>query len=201
MTTIVRRPRIQHAVEDATQALVYLEAARRVLGPDPGDSFMDFPMLNPASFLIAHAVELGLGAFLRAEGRKGGLGNHDLRARLEAAEEAGLSPSPMFRKCVVAIDGSHQSKQFRYSKDDQEPFIAPRGAIELVARDLESIRLHVVGLALGAPRAKRLSPLTDAEEAEIQRKIASDPDNPELTNEQLATGAPSLRRSLTFRPS
>lgn len=29
-------------------------------------------------------------------------------------------------------------------------------------------------------------PLTDAEEAEIQRMIASDPDNPEATNEQIA---------------
>ncbi len=32
--------------------------------------------------------------------------------------------------------------------------------------------------------AKR--PLTDDEEAEIQRMIASDPDNPELTDEQIA---------------
>ena len=29
-------------------------------------------------------------------------------------------------------------------------------------------------------------PLTDDEQAEIQRKIASDPDNPELTDEQVA---------------
>lgn len=33
-------------------------------------------------------------------------------------------------------------------------------------------------------------PLTDAEEAEIQNMIASDPDNPELTDEQLAQGRP-----------
>ena len=33
-------------------------------------------------------------------------------------------------------------------------------------------------------------PLTDAEEAEIQRMIASDPDNPELTDEQMAQGRP-----------
>jgi uncharacterized protein (DUF4415 family) len=48
-------------------------------------------------------------------------------------------------------------------------------------------------------------PLTDAEEAEIQRMIASDPDNPELTDEQIAglrpfaevfpTLAESIRRS------
>ena len=33
-------------------------------------------------------------------------------------------------------------------------------------------------------------PLTDAEEAEIQRMIASDPDNPELTDEQIAALRP-----------
>jgi uncharacterized protein (DUF4415 family) len=33
-------------------------------------------------------------------------------------------------------------------------------------------------------------PLTDEEEAEIQRMIASDPDSPELTDEQLAQGRP-----------
>jgi uncharacterized protein (DUF4415 family) len=48
-------------------------------------------------------------------------------------------------------------------------------------------------------------PLTDEEEAEIQRMIASDPDNPELTDEQIAglrpfaevfpTLAESIRRS------
>ncbi|WJR67246.1 BrnA antitoxin family protein [Neorhizobium sp. CSC1952] len=36
--------------------------------------------------------------------------------------------------------------------------------------------------------AKR--PLTDAEEAEIQKAIASDPDSPEATDEQLAKGRP-----------
>jgi uncharacterized protein (DUF4415 family) len=33
-------------------------------------------------------------------------------------------------------------------------------------------------------------PLTDDEEAEIQKMIASDPDNPELTDEQLAQAKP-----------
>jgi uncharacterized protein (DUF4415 family) len=32
--------------------------------------------------------------------------------------------------------------------------------------------------------------LTDQEEAEIQKRIASDPENPELTDEQLAKGRP-----------
>lgn len=37
---------------------------------------------------------------------------------------------------------------------------------------------------------KDLPPITDEEEAEIQRQIASDPDNPELTDEQLANMRP-----------
>ncbi|MBB6469585.1 BrnA antitoxin family protein [Aminobacter carboxidus] len=36
----------------------------------------------------------------------------------------------------------------------------------------------------------KYKPLTDAEEAEIQRKIASDPDAPEATDEQLAQAKP-----------
>ncbi len=37
---------------------------------------------------------------------------------------------------------------------------------------------------------KHIPPISDEEEAEIQRKIASDPDNPELTDEQLANMRP-----------
>jgi hypothetical protein len=33
-------------------------------------------------------------------------------------------------------------------------------------------------------------PLTDDEEAEIQKLIASDPDNPEMTDEQIAQAKP-----------
>jgi uncharacterized protein (DUF4415 family) len=49
-------------------------------------------------------------------------------------------------------------------------------------------------------------PLTDAEEAEIQRMIASDPDNPELTDEQIAglrpfaEAFPALAESLKRGP-
>lgn len=39
-------------------------------------------------------------------------------------------------------------------------------------------------------RFKHVPPITDEEEAEIQRMIASDPDNPELTDEQLANMRP-----------
>ena len=52
--------------------------------------------------------------------------------------------------------------------------------------------------------AKR--PLTDAEEAEIQLMIASDPDNPELTDEQIAglrpiaEVLPTLAESVKRRP-
>ncbi|HTV70513.1 MAG TPA: BrnA antitoxin family protein [Rhizobiaceae bacterium] len=37
-------------------------------------------------------------------------------------------------------------------------------------------------------RFSHLPPLTDEEEAQIQRQIASDPDNPEITDEQIAAG-------------
>jgi uncharacterized protein (DUF4415 family) len=36
----------------------------------------------------------------------------------------------------------------------------------------------------------RIPPLTDEEEAEIQREIAEDPDNPEATDEELAQARP-----------
>lgn len=48
--------------------------------------------------------------------------------------------------------------------------------------------------------------LTDDEEAEIQRMIASDPDNPELTDEQIAglrpfgEMLPALAESIRRRP-
>jgi len=41
---------------------------------------------------------------------------------------------------------------------------------------------------MGNKKFSSKRPLTDDEEAEIQRMIASDPDNPELTDEQLAKG-------------
>ena len=44
--------------------------------------------------------------------------------------------------------------------------------------------------------AKR--PLTDDEEAEIQRMIASDPDNPELTDEQIAGLSPTCATRRSF---
>lgn len=145
---MIRAPSIPHAADDASRALDFVEAARRVLGPPQADAFSDFPMLYPTGHLIAHAIELGLGAYLRAEKKKGGLGNHDLIGRLEAAEAAGFSPSPMFRKAVIAIDASHRSMQFRYSKDDTAPFPTPRAIIPMIEADLERIRQHVVRIAV-----------------------------------------------------
>jgi uncharacterized protein (DUF4415 family) len=56
----------------------------------------------------------------------------------------------------------------------------------------------------------RIRPLTDEEEAEIQKQIASDPDAPELTDEQLARPmtfaeahpelSDALKKSLGGRP-
>lgn len=41
-----------------------------------------------------------------------------------------------------------------------------------------------------AKKTRRLRPLTDREEAAIQKQIASDPDAPEATDEQLAKAKP-----------
>ncbi|MCO5160336.1 MAG: BrnA antitoxin family protein [Mesorhizobium sp.] len=40
------------------------------------------------------------------------------------------------------------------------------------------------------PKDRSAAPLTDQEEAEIQRMIAADPDNPEITDEQIAQAKP-----------
>jgi len=113
------------ALEDAHQALVYLEAARRVLGHQYERFNGDLEMMAPAGFLIAHAVEIGLSAYLRFTGKKGGLSNHDLQGRLDAAERAGLSVTEPLRKYVRAIHAAHQSGQLRYARDDQHPFVSP----------------------------------------------------------------------------
>ena len=44
------------------------------------------------------------------------------------------------------------------------------------------------------PRRRLARDLTDAEEAEVQRRIALDPDNPELTDEQLARMRPKAEK-------
>lgn len=44
---------------------------------------------------------------------------------------------------------------------------------------------------MSSSRAQKIRPVTDEEEAEIQRGIALDPDNPELTDEQLASMRPA----------
>jgi uncharacterized protein (DUF4415 family) len=70
---------------------------------------------------------------------------------------------------------------------------------------------HATGEPKGAKTmtSKKFSamrPLTDDEEAEIQRMIASDPDNPELTDEQIgrlrpfAEALPSLAESARRSP-
>ena len=128
------------ALDDALQALVFLEAADRVIGPEIIGFAGDLQMMAPASFLISHAAEISLGAFLRFSGKKGGLSSHDLGPRLAAAEAAGLTPTEEFRQYVKAIDEAHKSGQFRYSRADLEPFVMPRKAIEMVRPVLESIQ-------------------------------------------------------------
>jgi uncharacterized protein (DUF4415 family) len=47
-----------------------------------------------------------------------------------------------------------------------------------------------------ANHKRRIRPLTDQEEAEIQREIAADPDAPELTDEQIARGKMTFAEAL-----
>jgi HEPN domain-containing protein len=128
------------ALDDAQLALVFLEAADRVIGPVIASFEDDLEMMPPASFLIAHAVEISLNAFLRFKGKKGGLSRHDLEPRLAAAEAVGLEPTAAFRQYVKAIDKAHQSGQFRYARGDFAPFVMPRKAIEMVRPVLEGIK-------------------------------------------------------------
>lgn len=96
-------------------------------------------MMPPANFLIAHAAELALGAFLRFTGNRGGLSNHDLKARLAAAEAAGLSVTDRFRQYVIAIAPAHKGHEFRYSHEGSNPFIMPRNALSMVEPVIEHI--------------------------------------------------------------
>lgn len=138
------------ALEDALQALVYLQAAERVIGEEiPGFSG-DLQMMPPASFLISHAAEISLSAFLRFSGKKSGLSNHDLESRLSAAEAAGLEPTNEFRQYVRAIAPAHKSGQFRYARADLHPFVMPRRAINLVRPVVDNIHQSLLQRASAA---------------------------------------------------
>jgi len=147
--------------EDAMQALIYLDAAERVLGPDrsSGDHGLlfthDLPMIGPSGLLVAHAVEIALNAYLSAFGVKTGkwATNHDLEARLSSLDEK-LDPmvaDAAFRKYVKAINPAHKSGQFRYARSYQEPFVSARSAIGMVRPTIERIHSIVGEKIYGHP--------------------------------------------------
>ncbi|MBB5576402.1 hypothetical protein GGD50_005045 [Rhizobium paranaense] len=150
-------------MDDAYQALIYLEAVRRVLGPRANGPYSDFvydyPMLHPSSFLLAHAIELSLTSYLRASGEKRGQSGHDLVRRLEAAEAIGFTPSQSFRRCVIAIAKSHNTMQFRFAKSDPAPFMSPRDALAQVLPDMEAIYFFVVDKVTGSAPGGNASPV------------------------------------------
>ncbi len=87
--------------QDARLALLYLEAARRVIGPKRPGAMPDIEMMSsPVSFLIAHAVELALGAKLRSAGSRGGQGHHDLTGRLASMQKLGFVLPARFQSYV-----------------------------------------------------------------------------------------------------
>lgn len=140
------------ATEDAHQALVFIDCAARLLGDDVpaggmGRFFMDIELLAPTGFLVGHAVEISLGAYLRISGSRGGLSNHNLESRLKSAIKSGLIVTEKFSKYVTAISPSHLSHQFRYAHDKPEAFISPRHSIPVIRPELERIRDHVSSIA------------------------------------------------------
>lgn len=96
--------------QDAHLALLYPEAARRVLGRKIPGAIPELELMSsPVSFLIAHAVELGLGAMLRSSGSRGGLSNHDLADRLSRVEKLGFVVPALFQAYVRGIAPAHKS--------------------------------------------------------------------------------------------
>lgn len=131
---------------DARLALVYLEAARRALGPKRPAAMPDLEMMSPVSFLIAHAVELALGALLRASGSRGEReSNHDLADRLSRVEELGFAVPARFQSYIRLNNLAHKSHQFRYARADEEPFVDAWQALEIVKPVIELIERDVAG--------------------------------------------------------
>lgn len=114
---------------DARLALVYLRAARRVLGPKGRGAFPDMDIMSgPASFLIAHAVELALGAFLQCSRSRGTKKkeNHNLQARLTRLDALGVKLPEPLRVYVRIGTPTHKRGQFRYPRDgEDEEFVDP----------------------------------------------------------------------------
>ncbi|WP_156922486.1 hypothetical protein [Azorhizobium doebereinerae] len=140
------------ATEDAHQALVFIDCAARLLGEDipaggPIRFFMDIEILAPTGFLVGHAIEISLGAYLRISGARGSLSNHNLESRLAAAINAGLVVPEKFSNYVRALSPSHLKHQFRYANATPEAFVSPRHSIPVVRPELEKIRDHVLSIA------------------------------------------------------
>lgn len=137
--------------KDARLALLYLEAARRVLGPKHPGAMPEVEMMSgPVSFLIAHAVELGLGALLRSSRSRSRKPNHDLEDRMSRVEKLGFTVPERFRTYVRLINPAHKLGQFRYARANERAFVDGQQALDIVTPVLKEVESH---LARGRPAA------------------------------------------------
>ena len=126
----------------------YLERAEQFY-----EAFYDLPKREPPSwpryFMLCHAIELALKAYLAAHGATAQeLKNfrHNLTALLEEAINKGLSLSDTAQKDIKALQEAHEKFWHRYPKEDAKPVLVieqfEATAGELLTRASIALRGH-----------------------------------------------------------
>ncbi|WP_439370842.1 HEPN domain-containing protein [Bradyrhizobium sp. DASA03120] len=93
-------------------AEAYLSAAKQLTA--------DLSHFSPKYFLLSHAIELAIKAYILAKGgceRETKRIRHDLDAALARALELGLQPSEDLQKLVQRVAPAHRDYSFRYSSE------------------------------------------------------------------------------------
>jgi hypothetical protein len=127
-------------IDYVDSALNFVEAARRLLAPNR----FDVHMFLPCGFMVSHAAELALIAYVRIEGVKGGQDGHDLVKLLAAAKAAGLATTPGFEPFVAAQNEAHKRYRFRYPDYDDFRFVDPNGAVSMVGGQATAVKAHIL---------------------------------------------------------
>jgi HEPN domain len=112
-------------------AEVYLSAAKQ-LTEDPSH-------FSPKYFLLSHAIELAIKAYILAKGgseRETKKIKHDLDAALVRAVELGLQPSTGLQKIVQHIAPAHRDYSFRYSNQAWTHFLPNTDSFEGTVAEL-----------------------------------------------------------------
>ena len=124
---------------DILRQFDYLERAEQFY-----EAFGDLPKRPPPSwpryFMLCHAIELALKAYLAAHGAtaqqlKNSKFKHNLTALLSEAINKGLSLSASAQKDIKDLEEAHQKYWHRYPKEDGKPvFVIEQ--FEAAAREL-----------------------------------------------------------------